>query len=122
MTDYKSAYSEASQSYIEHDVSISEIDHERYLRSKAREELFNGNWKKYPVNLNDICDEFAPGDDGHKDGVKFVFEGMQYTLKADMASGYLRIFDRRAKRYVKLDGTPGFLGETHFKILKREDM
>lgn len=41
---------------------------------------------------------------------------------ADMASGYLRIFDKNQKTYIKLDGTPGTDKETHFKIKKREEM
>ena len=39
-----------------------------------------------------------------------------------MASGYLRIYDKTLKDYVKLDGTLGLPNETHFKIKKRSDM
>ena len=41
---------------------------------------------------------------------------------ADMASGYLRIFDKNQKTYIKPDGTPGTDKETYFKIKKREEM
>jgi hypothetical protein len=34
----------------------------------------------------------------------------------------LRIYDIEKKVYVKLDGTPGNDKQTHFKILKREEM
>lgn len=37
-------------------------------------------------------------------------------------SGYLRIYDKTLKDYVKLDGTPGLPNETHFKIKKRSEM
>ena len=122
MSDYKSVYSEASQYYIEKTVSSSEVEQGRYSRSKQREAKHNEQWKKQPVNLNDICDKFAPGDSGHKEGVKFVFEGDRYKIKADMAAGYLRIYDKASRCYLKLDGTPGTLDETHFKIYRREEM
>ncbi|MBQ9954938.1 MAG: hypothetical protein IJO87_05855 [Eggerthellaceae bacterium] len=122
MSDYKSAYSEASQYYVEITTSTSDRDKARFDRSKRREAQWNDEWKKNPVNLNEICDRFAPGDSGRKEGVKFVFEGIQYTVKVDMASGYLRIWDKRAKRYVKVDGSPGDNRSTHFKVLRREGM
>ena len=51
-----------------------------------------------------------------------IFFGGNYNVIADMASGYLRIYDNNLKSYVKLDGTPGTDKETHFKIKKREEM
>ena len=60
---------------------------------------------------------------GHQQGVKYVFEGERYEVKADMASGYLRIYDKVARSYVTLDGIPSDdLELTHFKILRREEM
>ena len=122
MSDYKETYSEESKDYIEKVVSSRELDKNRYERSKQREDRYNEQWKKYPVNLNDICDKFAPGDNGHKEGVKFVFDGSTHEVKADMASGYLRIYNKQTHQYVKLDGTSGTAEETHFKILRREEM
>lgn len=122
MSDYKSVYSEAAQYYVEETVPSSEIDQGRFDRSKKREEKYNENWKERPVNLNEICDKFAPGDAGHKEGVKFVFEGDDYKVVADMATGYLRIQDLNSGKYVTLDGAPSALEETHFKILRREEM
>lgn len=126
MADYKSAYSEASQYYVEHVIPSSGIDRDRYARSKERERKWNESWKKNPVNINDICDKFAPGDEGRKvgkeDGVKYVFEGDAYKVIADMASGYLRIQDKGTRAFVKLDGRPGTAEETHFKIFRREEM
>ena len=122
MSDYKSVYSEASQYYVEKEVPSSDVTQAQYDRSKAREAKYNENWKKQPVNLNDICDEFAPGDDGYKDGVKWKFDGERYQVVADMASGYLRIYDKETKRWCRLDGTSGGRDDTHFKILRREEM
>lgn len=123
MSDSKSIYSEMSNYYINERVPSSNVDQGRYDRSKERERKYNENWKRRPVNINEICDKFAPGDDGHEEGVKYVFEGSRYKVVADMVSGYLRIFDKTAKSYTKLDGTPsGSLEETHFKILRREEM
>lgn len=40
-----------------------------------------------------------------------------------MPLGYLRIYDKKAKMYTKLDGTPSGSGEeTHLKIMKRKKM
>ena len=126
MSDYKSAYSEASQYYVKAKVPSSEVDRRRYDASKRRETQFNESWKKHAVNINEICDRFVPDDDGHKgeklNGVKYVFEGERYKVKADMASGYLRIYDKALKKYVKLDGSAGTRDDTHFKILRREEM
>jgi hypothetical protein len=126
VSDYKSAYSEASQYYIDTIVPNSSKDSDRYLRSKAREEQYNDRWMSHSVNLNKICDKFAPGDAGskigHPDGVKYVFKGSRYKVVADMASGYLRIQNLASGKYVKLDGRPGVGDETHFKILRREEM
>lgn len=123
MGDAKSAYSEMSGYYVNDVVPSSAIDQGRYDRSKAREERFNESWKRNPVNINDICDRFAPGDMGHQQGVKYIFESEQYEVKADMASGYLRIYDKVARSYVTLDGIPSDnLELTHFKILRREEM
>ncbi|MGI6033435.1 MAG: hypothetical protein ACOX69_08470 [Coriobacteriales bacterium] len=122
MSDYKSVYSEASQYYVEKEVPSSGTTQAQYDRSKAREAEYNENWKKRPVNLNEICDKFAPGDDGYKDGVKWKFNGERYQVVADMASGYLCIYDKETKTWCKLDGTPGNGDETHFKILRREEM
>ena len=66
MSDYKETYSEESKYYIEKEVSSRELDKNRYERSKQREDKYNEQWKMHPVNLNDICDKFAPGDNGHK--------------------------------------------------------
>ena len=74
------------------------------------------------VNLNDIVKKFTPGVKGKSKGVKFVFDNGKYIVKVDMPSGYLRIFDKKIKKYVKLDGTPGKNEETHFKVMKRKEM
>ena len=123
MSDSKKLYSEASHHYIEVDVCRNKIDAERYKRSKRREDAYNDMWMKSPVNVNEIVERFAPNAKATRHGVKFEFEGDHYIVKADMPSGYLRIYDKEAHSYVTLDGTPSSdLDETHFKILKREEM
>lgn len=123
MSDSKKLYSEASRYYIEVDARRNRIDAERYKRSKAREKAYNDMWMKNPVNVNEIVDRFAPNAKAAKHGVKYEFEGEHYIVKADMPSGYLRIYDKETHSYVMLDGTPSSdLDKTHFKILKREEM
>lgn len=122
MADSKSNYSNASTNYVTKKIHQSTTDMGRYARSKLREAQFNEDWKKHMVNINDVIKKFAPNSVGKEKGVKFQFEGAKYIIKADMASGYLRIYDKTLKNYVKLDGTPGLQSETHFKIKKRSEM
>ena len=126
MSDYKSAYSDSSRHYVETVVPLSGVDKGRFDRSKERERKYNSVWKSQPVNLNEICAKFAPGEPGrkvgHPSGVKYVFKGSRYEVLADMASGYLRVRDLRSGRFVGIDGLPGGPDKTHFKILRREDM
>lgn len=122
MADAKTPYSAVSNYYVSATVSSSGIDQRRYARSKERERQFNDSWSKQKVNINDIVDAFAPGSSGTVKGVKYVFEGPLYSVIADMASGYLRIKDKKSKKYLKLDGTPGDNASTHFKIKKKEEM
>lgn len=128
MADYKSAYSDISKDYIENVVPYSEIDQQRYDRSKLREARNNENWLKQKVNLNEIVDRFVPEVDGfvetHSEGgVKYDFEGPRYIVKCDKVAGYLRIYDKETKMYCTLDGTSSRNGdETHFKIKRREEM
>ncbi len=122
MADYKDGYSNASQNYVGNVVTSNDVDRERYSRSKAREELYNDNWRKQMVNINDIVNQFVPNSTGYSKGPKYIFENENYTIKADMSAGYLRIYDKKRKRYVKLDRTPGSNEETHFKIKKRSEM
>ena len=52
-----------------------------------------------------------------------VFAGERYEVRADMPSGYLRLFDKKLKEFVLLDGTPCDDPDfTHYKILRRKDM
>lgn len=124
MADTKSLYSEVSHYYVEEKVLSSAVDRGRYERSKERERKYNENWKKTPVNINEIVDRFAPGDDGHEKGVKYIFEGPRYQVRADMVAGYLRIYDKAIKKFVKIDRGLPDPGEEppHYKILKREEM
>ena len=122
MADSKAQYSSNAKKYnkiIRHGNMLDAI---RYAKSKERERQYNESWKRNSVNLNDVVNQFTPGAKGKAKGVKFQYENSRYIVKADMASGYLRIYDKSIKKYVKLDGTPGTKEETHFKILKRSEM
>lgn len=122
MADDKDRYSNASLDYVTERIHDSDVEMERYNRSKARESVYNDNWKQHMVDINDVVHQFAPNSVGEALGVKYQFESERYIIKADMASGYLRIYDKVLRRYVKLDGTSGSLAETHFKIKKRSEM
>lgn len=120
MSDKKDLYSKASQYYVENAAS-SGAEKDRYDKSKLRENRHNNDWIKQKVNLNTVVDHFAPDGDAMQSGAKMRFSGTRYEVVADMAGGYLRIYDKN-QRYVKLDGTAGTNKETHFKIKKREEM
>ncbi|MBR6475262.1 MAG: hypothetical protein IKS98_07405 [Lachnospiraceae bacterium] len=122
MADSKSSYSNASTNYVTKKIYQSSMDMGRYSRSKNREAQYNEDWKKHMVNINDVIKQFAPNSVGKQKGIKFQFEGTKYIIKADMASGYLRIYDKSLSDYVKLNGRPGSRSETHFKIKKRSEM
>ena len=122
MADSKSRYSSAARIYNRTTRHFDMMNAIRYLKSKQREAKYNEQWKKRMVNLNDIVNQFTPGEKGKPKGVKYEFENSHYTIKVDMPSGYLRIYDKQTKAFVKLDGTPGNNEETHFKVKKRKEM
>lgn len=128
MADYKTSYSSTSRKYIKKDVSVSALEQGRYDRSKIREAKYNTEWCKRKVNINDLIKKFIldRGDnviEKSQSGVKYNFEGSRYIIKCDKVSGYLRIWDKKVKKYCKIDGTvSNNLEETHFKIKKREEM
>lgn len=123
MADQKTAYSQASEYYVEAALDSSAANHVAYEKSKERQRKHGENWKKQPVNINEICDKFAPGDSGAIRGQKFIFEGPRYVVQADMAAGYLRIWDKQLRAHIKLDGTPSKdRRKTHFRIKRREEM
>ena len=122
MSDSKTAYSEVSHYYVEVLAARHEADRLIYERSKKREAKYNDEWQKQPVNINEICDRFAPGDSGHAVKGKYIFEGPQYNVVADMPAGYLRIYDKVNGCYVLLDGSRDTKSMGHYKILKREEM
>lgn len=122
MADYKSRYSDASSNYVNNTIYTNELDMRRYNTSKEHESKYNDNWSKQKVNLNDIVNEFAPNSEGKVRGMKFEFKGDRYDVVADMSAGYLRIWDKKIKKWVKLDGSLGTQSETHYKIKKSEEM
>lgn len=70
----KEIYSEMSKCYVEIEMTTNEVDRKRYQRAKEREVLYNENWKKIKVNINEIVDKFTPDAKGKKKGEKFVFK------------------------------------------------
>ncbi|WP_154055613.1 hypothetical protein [Bifidobacterium bifidum] len=123
MSDSKQRYSDSSRGYVGNDVPNSTVDRRRYDSSKAREAKWNENWKKQSVDLNDIVSRFTPGVQGRRKGVKYVFENARWRIDADMVAGYLRIYDKKAKKNTLLNGTPtNDPAASHFKILKRKEM
>ena len=122
MSDTKAAYSAASKDYIDNIVPSSTKEQERYRAAKAREAMYNDDWIKLSVNINDMVAEYTPEAVGRKKGYKYKYVSKDWIVLADMIAGYLRLIDRRTGEFVKLDGTPGKDWETHFKILKRKDM
>ncbi len=120
--DDKDLYSEAAKYYVETVVPSNDVDQERHNRSKERETKYNDNWCKQKANLNDIVKKFDATKKAYAKNIKYVFEGDKYKIKADLSAGYLRIYDKEMKKNVKLDGTCGTEEETHFKIMRREEM
>ena len=117
-SDNKALYSKASHYYVTAHAGLNHA----YKKSKNREARHNSEWEKRKVNINEIIDRFASDFTARENRQKMIFFGGKYNVIADMASGYLRIYDNALKTYVKLDGTPGTDKETHFKIKKREEM
>jgi hypothetical protein len=122
MSDYKQNYSDSASDYINNIVPYSEKAQRDYNNSKKKEKKYNESWCKHKVNLNDIVEQFAPNSIGKTIGYKKVYDGERYQVVADMPAGYLRILDKKYNQYVKLDGKPGNMEETHFKIKKRGEM
>ena len=122
--DYKTKYSDKSKEYVEKDVVNNEIDSRRYYRSKLRESKYGKNWEKNKVNINEVVDKFVPNCTNiyTQSGVKLYYENENYRVIADKAGGYLRIYNKKTRKFIKLDGTAGTREETHFKIKRREEM
>ena len=128
MSDSKDLYSEASSKFVEEVLDVGEIDAaveaatRQYESSKAREAKYNSRWKAQSVNINEVVELFAPDSIGSRKNVKYIFEGAAYNVVCDMAAGYLRVFKKASRKYVKLDGQNGSNAETHFKIKRREEL
>lgn len=123
MSDAKDNYSNASSSFVGDALKGSEESRRLYDKSKRREARHNDDWVERAVSINDLVQQFAPNADGYRSGVKYIYRGDRYTVVADMASGYVRIFDNIAHSYVDRNGRPcRNERETHFKIKRREEM
>lgn len=64
MSDTKTPYSDASSDFVEKDAVEQEEAKRLYEKSKVREAKHNDEWKKHPVNINDVVDKYAPGAKG----------------------------------------------------------
>jgi len=122
MGDAKSAYSDISRDFVDNKTVESSEAMREYEKSKNRERLHGDDWRQYPANLNDVVEEFAADHTIRYEHGKIIYSGERYNVIADMSAGYLRIYDKEKRAYVKLDGAPGTVRETHFKILRREEM
>ena len=64
MSNAKEVYSKLSQYYVEYAVPSTPDLQSGYIASKKREALFNENWKKNKVNINEIkieiCNKAVP--------------------------------------------------------------
>ena len=120
MSNHKTIYSNLSSYYVGFVVPDSEKAQKDFLSSKKREADWNDNWKKYKVNINVLLDKYVPGVHPKIETVKAVYENNRYRLKADMASGYIRVFDKQKKTFLDINGNPSNdPATTHFKILKK---
>lgn len=92
-------------------------------RKVKREALFNENWKKNKVNINEIINKYTPNETPKIHGVKSIWKNKDYIIKADMASGYLKIYDRHFKTFLDKYGNLVPDGpDSHMKILRKEEM
>ena len=66
MSDYKTRYSIASNTYIKKTVPENHLDQERYQRSKERERKWNKDWVKQSVDLNEVVNKFIPTNDPNR--------------------------------------------------------
>lgn len=123
MCDDKDKYSNAAKDYMTLDINEYEKDKNRAIKSEQRREKYEANWNINKVNLNEIVNLFCPNAIGEtQSGIKFVFKNEHYAIECDKVAGYLRIYDRKLKKYIKLDGSIGNRDETHFKIKKRDEI
>ena len=123
MSNAKEVYSKLSQYYIEFAIFSTPNTQKAYSASKRREALFNENWKQNKVNINQIIDKYTPEEAPTIHGVKAVWKNKYYIVKADMASGYLKVYDRIQKTFLNKHGNLVPDGkESHMKILRKEEM
>ena len=80
MADSKAGYSKAAKFYARVMIHGSMVDALRYYKSKVRESLYNSDWKKNMVNLNDVVNTYTPGVNGKANGVKYKFENSRYIF------------------------------------------
>lgn len=122
MSNAKEVYSKLSQNYVDAVPSTPNLQH-GYIASKKREAQFNENWKKNKVNINEIVDKYTPEVTPEVHGVKAVCKNKDYIVKADMASGYLKVYDRNNRTFLDKYGNPVPDGpDSHMKILRKEEM
>ena len=122
MSNAKTAYSSSSREYVNNTILQSELDKQRYYRSKTRETLYNENWLQQKVNLNELIEKYAPKAIPKDHGIKMEWKGPKFTVVADKANGSVRIKVNGTSLYLdKNENTTHDKETTHFKIKKWEE-
>lgn len=121
MSNAKEVYSSKASEYTSGMSNAPEIVFKRFERSLLKKETYQENWKK--VNINELVEKYTPGITPTTSGTKLIFKNAQYTIKADLGVGSVRVFDRINKKYLDMNGNPSCNNdETHFSIKKKEEM
>ncbi|MDP9801193.1 hypothetical protein J2S49_001269 [Arcanobacterium wilhelmae] len=122
VSDAKAEYSSSAKRYIDH-TEGNPIDIGRVARARDRERRYNSQWLALAVDINQVVEKYTPGVRGKPNGYKWVYRGERYEIRADMIVGYLRVYDLHAHSFLNRMGVPSSVEQdTHFKILKREEM
>ena len=119
MADTKTAYSNSAMHYT------SQVPFNKNIERASVKAKRVGKYKSkmISVDINKIVNEFAPNATIVNNDRKMLFIGEKYVVVADKHAGYLRINIKGTDNYIKLDRTISSKNnETHFRILKKEEM
>lgn len=119
MSDYKTNYSNTvknSTPTLENESTKHEKQNIKFKKLKV----------KTTVNLDKTINRFIPESDRKKERIENLpnnqtnIVGSKYIISIDSTNGYLRVFDKDAKSYCDINGTPSNDGgSTYFRIRKR---
>ncbi|SHK75066.1 hypothetical protein [Fibrobacter sp. UWEL] len=123
MSNAKEKYSTSASEYVTGMTTASNKAKERYERSKKKKEQYSKNWKEQKININELTDKYTPGVEPKVSGSKMIWKNEKYEIKADLGVGSARVFDRKLKNYLDINGDPCNNNDlTHFGIKKKEEM